>query len=247
MPLTKQDAEALLETVYATAELLGTEIRPATANMMIRDLRPYDRAEIEQSLTRCRAELSGRLTLAAVLERIPSAQQYLLPNEAWSVALQSLDEMDTIIWTQETAAAMGVARPIMEQGDKVGARMAFIAAYEREVGQAKAEGRAPEYTVSLGESKERRQEAISQGIKKGLLAAPKVKHLLPAPHGFKEPDESECPEKKARAQANIDHLRSLLVDDSSSKQAAEKERRRQEEARRQQLIEQAEQRQRGAA
>lgn len=247
MPLTKQDAEALLETVYATAELLGTEIRPATANMMIRDLRPYGLDEIEQALTRCRSELTGRLTLAAVLERMPSANQHLSPNEAWAVALQSMDDLDTIVWTKETAAAMGVARPVLEQGDKVGARMTFIDAYSREVGQAKAEGRAPEYVVSLGESKERRQDAIAQGIKAGLLAAPQVEHLLPSPHGFKDPDESDTPEQKARAQENIQRLRSLLEDDATSKQEAEAERRRQEALRRQELIDQAEQLQRGAA
>ncbi|KAA0020744.1 hypothetical protein F0A16_02850 [Salinicola corii] len=248
MPLTRQDAEGLLETVYATAELLGTEIRPATATMMIKDLRPYERAEIEQALGRCRSELTGRLTLAAVLERMPSAQQHLSPNEAWSVALQSMDEMDTIIWTQEAAAAMGVARPIMESGDKVGARMAFIAAYEREVGKAKAEGRQPEYTVSLGESKERRQETIQNGIKQGLLPATKVEHLLPAPHGFDE-DAGQTEEEKERSREAIRHMRNLLNDDSAEKQREAREYFERMEKRRQELIDQAEQqaRQRGAA
>lgn len=244
MPLTKQDADVLLETVYATAELLGTEIRPATAMMMIRDLRQYEAGEIDQALTRCRAELTGRLTLAAVLERMPSAQQHLSPNEAWSVALQSTDEMDTIIWTQETAKAMGVARPILEAGDKVGARMAFIAAYEREVGQAKAEGRQPEYQVSLGESKERRQEAIQQAVKQGLLPAPKVEHLLPAPHGFDE-DAGQTEEEKARSREAIQHMRNLLNDDEKQKQREAKEYFERIEKRRQELIRQAEER--GAA
>ena len=245
--LTKIDAEELLEQLYATAEVLGSEIKPAAASLMIRDLRQYQRGEIEQSLARCRSELTGRLTLAAILERMPSADAYLSANEAWALALSGEDDMDTIVWTEEVAAAMGVARPVLDLGDKVGARMAFIGAYEREIAQAKAEGRKPKWTVSLGYSPERRQDAISEAVKMGRLEAPKVEHLLPAPHGFKDPDEADTPEEKAKVKANINFLRSLLEDDGSAKQEAELERRRQEEVRRQELIEQAENRQRGVA
>ncbi|RUR38516.1 hypothetical protein [Vreelandella populi] len=245
--LTKIDAEQLLEQLYATAEVLGSEIKPAAASLMIRDLRQYPRAEIEQSLARCRSELTGRLTLAAILERMPSADAFLSANEAWALALSGQDDLDTIVWTEEVAAAMGVARPVLDLGDKVGARMAFIGAYDREIAKAKAEGRKPKWQVSLGYSPERRQDAISEAIKLGRLEAPEVQHLLPAPHGFKNPDDELDPEVKERAQANIKHLRSLLSDDGRAKTEAEDERRRQEEIRRQELIEQAYERKRGAA
>lgn len=245
--LTKIDAEQLLEQLYATAEVLGSEIKPAAATLMIRDLRQYPRCEIEQSLARCRSEITGRLTLAAILERMPSADAFLSANEAWALALSGEDDMDTIVWTEEVAAAMGVARPVLDIGDKVGARMAFIGAYDREVAKAKAEGRKPKWQVSLGYSPERRQDAISEAIKLGRLEAPKVEHLLPAPHGFKDPSDETDPEAKERAQASINHLRSLLDDDGQAKADAEAERRRQVEARRQELIEQANERKRGAA
>jgi hypothetical protein len=245
--LTKTDAEELLEQLYATAEVLGNEIKPAAASLMIRDLRQYERGEIEQALARCRSELSGRLTLAAILERMPSADAFMSPNEAWALALSGEDDMDTIVWTEEVAAAMGTARPVLDIGDKVGARMAFIGAYEREVAKAKAEGRTPKWQVSLGYSPERRQDAISEAIKKGRLEAPKVEHLLPSPHGFKDPDEELPPDEKERVQANIRHLRSLLDDDNDAKAEAEEERRRQLEKRRNELIKQAEDRQRGVA
>ena len=245
--LTKTDAEELLEQLYATAEVLGSEIKPAAASLMIRDLRQYPRGEIEQPLARCRSELTGRLTLAAILERMPSADAYLSANEAWALALSGEDDMDTIVWTEEVAAAMGVARPVLDLGDKVGARMAFIGAYEREIAQAKAEGRKPKWTVSLGYSPERRQDAISEAVKMGRLEAPEVEHLLPAPHGFKDPDEADTPEEKAKVKANINFLRSLLEDDGSAKHEAELERRRQLEIRRQELLQQADDRQRGVA
>lgn len=245
--LTKTDAEELLEQLYATAEVLGSEIKPAAASLMIRDLRQYQRSEIEQSLARCRSELTGRLTLAAILERMPSADAYLSANEAWALALSGQDELDTIVWTQEIANAMGAADRVLEIGDKVGARMTFIATYEREIAKAKAEGRKPQWIVSLGLSQERRQEAIQEAVKKGLLEAPKVEHLLPAPHGFKEADKGASEEEKAKVNASIRQIREMLNDDGQAKADAEEDRRRQFEARRQELLQQAEDRQRGVA
>lgn len=233
MPLTRSDAEALLEQLYATAEVLGSEIKPAAATLMVRDLRDYNRPEVEQALARCRSEITGRLTLAAILERMPSANAYLTANEAWSVALEAQDEMRTVIWTDEISQAAGVAMPILQQGDEVGARMAFIAAYDREVAKAKAEGRAPRWWPSLGESKEQRREAIEQGIKDGLLPAPKVEHLLPAPTGPATEEEGGDPEK---VKAMIASLRDLLADnDEAARQRRQEEQEAFERRRTQQL------------
>lgn len=235
MPLTKHDAEQLLEQLYATAEVLGSEIKPAAASLMIRDLRDYERPEVEQALARCRSEITGRLTLASILERMPSANAFLSANEAWSLVLESQDEARTIIWTDEIASGACVARPILDAGDKVGARMAFIGAYDRAVAAAKAEGRKPRWWPSLGESKEQRTEAIEQGIKDGRLPAPKVEHLLPAPERPATVEEGGDPEK---VNAMIQQLRNVLDDSNeTARQAREDERQRQEERREWMLVE----------
>ncbi|MHB0774283.1 hypothetical protein [Halomonas sp. WWR20] len=243
MPLTKQDAEQLLEQLYATAELLGSEIKPGAASLMIRDLRNHSAQEVKKALARCRSELTDRLTLAAILERIPSANAFLSPNEAWALALTSLDEYETVVWTKETAEAMGIAQPILDLGDKVGARMAFISAYERKVEEVKTEQRQPEWQVSLGYSPERRQEAIQQAVSKGLLPAPKVEHLLPAPVGFDE-DTADTPEETKKRQKNIRYLRDLLNGMDEGKRSAEEEHAHQIEERRKELLAQAEEQER---
>lgn len=213
MTLTKHDAEQLLEQLYATAEVLGSEIKPAAASLMIRDMRDYQRAEIEQALARCRSEITGRLTLAAILERMPSANAYLSANEAWGLALTGLDDRQTVVWTQEVATAMGAARPVLDQGDKVGARMAFISAYEREVGAAKAEGREVKWQVSLGYDPAGRKAAIEEAVKEGRLPAPKVEHLLPAPELTGGDDDTDVPpEEQKRRKAAVNKLREILAD-----------------------------------
>lgn len=242
MPLTRQDAEALLEQLYATAEVLGSEIKPAAASLMVRDLRDYERGEVEQALSRCRSEINGRLTLAAILDRMPSANAWLSPNEAWALALEAQDEVRTVIWTDEIARASGAAQPILEGGDKVGARMAFIAAYEREVAAAKAKGESPRWWPSLGSSPELRREAIEQGVADGLLPAPKVEHLLPAPTGPATEEEGGEPEK---VRAMIQQLRDVLHDnDEASRRRRAEEERRQEE-RREWMLAEAEKRMAG--
>jgi hypothetical protein len=45
-------------------------------------------------------------------------------NEAWALVLASRDETDTVVWTEQIAEAAGIARPIIDAGDDVGARMA---------------------------------------------------------------------------------------------------------------------------
>src|SRR3546814_7492643 len=52
-------------------------------------------------------------------------------DEAWALAYRAADEAETVIWTEETAQALAAAWPVLQAGDKVGARMAFKGAYDR--------------------------------------------------------------------------------------------------------------------
>lgn len=244
MPLTRHDAEQLLEQLYATAEVLGSEIKPAAASLMIRDMRQYDRSEVEQALARCRSEINGRLTLAAILDRMPSANAWLSPNEAWALALDAQDDVRTVIWTDEIARAAGVAQPVLDQGDKVGARMAFIAAYEREVAAAKAEGGAPRWWPSLGSSPELRREAIEKGVKDGLLPAPKVEHLLPSPAGPAAAEEGGDPEK---VQAMLQQLRDVLNNNDEESRQRRAEQELKQEERREWMLAEADRRMAGGS
>jgi hypothetical protein len=233
MPLTAEQYEQVLELVYATAEVLGHEMRPSAGMLIAEDLAAYPLAEIRQALARCRAELHGRLTLAAIMERLPSANAHLLPNEAWALALTSMDEQETVVWTPEIAKAFGAARPVLEGGDKVGARMAFIAAYERELALAKAGGLRPEWQVSLGHDPQRRQIVLEEAVAAGRLPAPKVQHLLPPP--------DEPPTKQARAQRQhvVAKLRELINRPGQEAARMRAEAREQEERRRAELLAQA--------
>lgn len=88
---------------------------------------------------------------------------------AWSLALRVEDENETIIWTDEIASAWSIAKPLLDHGEVVGARMAFKQAYEKLVMHARQVGRPVNHSVSLGFDAERRNEVIANAIQQGLI------------------------------------------------------------------------------
>ena len=170
----------ITRALAVTAELTGTELSVVALQAMERELGSYPVAAVTTALTRCRRELTGRLTLAAVLERIESADGRPTANEAWGIALSGFDEAMTIITNQEINAAMSVARPIMDADDEVGARMAFRDSYERTVTENRNQGVNPEWYPSMGSDKRLRASVVAGAVERGLLPRSYIAEL-PAP------------------------------------------------------------------
>ncbi|WP_225547290.1 hypothetical protein [Chromobacterium violaceum] len=168
----------ILEAVAVTAELTGAEFSAAAQAVMVRDLLGYPKESVLRALSRCRRELTGRLTLAAILDRLDDGRPGA--DEAWGVVARALgDESETVVWTEEMAAAAAPARELMMLGDKVGARMAFRDAYERIVSDARSERRSVTWRVSPGSDAERRVAAIVRAVELGRLPAAQAQLLLP--------------------------------------------------------------------
>ncbi len=179
--MTLDEKEQLVDMITITAEVMGQELKPGAIMMMVNDLMGYDFPTVARALDRCRRELSGRLTLKAILDIIAPGGEWLTGDEAWSQALPARDERNTVIWTDEARRAWFVALEPLQLGDKVGARMAFLAAYNREVAEAKNAGRRPQFTPSIGDDALLRDAAIRQAQEKGLLAKPAEQPALPPP------------------------------------------------------------------
>lgn len=99
-------------------------------------------------------------------------------NEAWALVLASHDEAETVVWTEQIAEAAGIAQPVLDAGDEVGARMAFRDAYDRILRERPD---APKWFASLGTDHGRRTAAIEKAIRAGLLTQSHAAGLLPAP------------------------------------------------------------------
>lgn len=174
--LADHEQDRLVELLVITAEVIGDQLRPTTAAYMVRDLSCYPLAQLERALEGCRRELKGRLSLAAVLERIDDGHP--APNEAWAVAIQAADERNTVVWTTLTQQAWNTALPLVQAGDKIAARQAFLETYTRLVKEARAARLPASYAPSLGFDLTSRNAALTDAVSKGLLAHDQVSDHL---------------------------------------------------------------------
>lgn len=180
--MTLEEKEQVLRTLVATAEVMGGEMKPTTALVMAQDLDEYPFHEVMTALNRVRKEATGKLTLKAIIDMLSPGRDWLSANEAWSLALPAADERNTVVWTREARDAFNIALPLLEEGDKIGARMAFIAAYDRSVSIAKAAGGAPNVEVSEGWDKQLRVVAVDQAVNRGILPPPRKEEALALPN-----------------------------------------------------------------
>lgn len=161
--------------------ITGNEISPIALDVMVEDLIPYGVEAVKVALTRCRRECRGRMALADILERLTAADGRPDADEAWMTALQAEDESATVVWTGETAQAFAIARPALEIRDKIGARMAFKAAYDRLVQDARDRGEPAKWSASLGWDAEQRRNVLEAAVDCKRLPASYAAGLLPSP------------------------------------------------------------------
>ena len=206
--MTEHEQERVTQLLVATAEIMGTELKPGAVMMMVSDLAEYEFAAVAMALTRCRKELTGRLTLKAILDILAPAGGWMTANEAWSIALPAVDERNTVVWTKEARDAFSIAKPLLDAGDKVGARMAFIAAYDRNVAQSKLTGAAPQQEISAGWDPGLREIAVRQAQTNGLLPPPKEQPALPAPG---EAEQAAMTSSRERIAAGLKKLAASMV------------------------------------
>ncbi|RON48571.1 hypothetical protein BK666_09105 [Pseudomonas frederiksbergensis] len=176
--LSSEEKSQLVDALCVTAEAMGTTLSPGAAKMMVDDLARFRVDELVIALRACRHEVTGRLTLAAIMQRVQAADGRPGKDEAWSIALAANDQFDTVVMTEEILLAMSVAEPVLHQGDKVGARMAFISAYERLVCAARQQLKPTDWHVSMGFDPQRRVMAIDQAVLMQRLSPDVAKQTL---------------------------------------------------------------------
>ncbi|MEC4749011.1 hypothetical protein [Methylomicrobium sp. Wu6] len=90
--------------------------------------------------------------------------QHLSVDEAWAIAVKMADEYETVVCTQEIMDAWQAARSVLDLVDDVGARMAFLAAYERFSKCGK-----PKWLISQGRDKSLQLARVSEAVMQGRL------------------------------------------------------------------------------
>jgi hypothetical protein len=187
--MRESDVDAFVE-MLSDVYGLYPNAKPLTEGqvaMFVRAVRDYSMRQIRADFdAHVRSADRGRFPplpadVIAQIERRAADDGRPGAEEAWATAIRGADEAETIVWTNETAAAWSIAKPVFDLGDEVGARMAFKDAYGRLVAAARAGGKAAVWQPSLGHDPQRRAAALGTAVASGLLPAPSVAGLLPPP------------------------------------------------------------------
>lgn len=90
-------------------------------------------------------------------------------------------EETTVVWTKECKDAHSVAAPLLEQGDKVAARMAFLESYRKLTADARANHTPVSWEISLGWDAKGREGPLLAAVAQGRLPLERVTQFLPMP------------------------------------------------------------------
>ena len=173
---TKTISSAVFDALTVCCEITGTELSITARKTMCADLAQYPKEQVLKALNRCRRELTGRLTLAAILQRLDTG----LPSadEAFGLLTEGWDNEDLTVVVPAIAqlAAGSGAYALYRNGDKTGARMAFRSAYERMA----ADTVRADWTVSAGNDRAQLTAAVMAAVKDGKLTQEAAAGHLPS-------------------------------------------------------------------
>lgn len=163
--------------IAGSFEMQAKPITTATIDMIIKTFELFDYNTLKTAINK--VLMKGQLvTTATVLPIIQKCDGRMESDEAWSRSLLAFDESATIVWTDEMSAAWGAAEDLYNNGDRVGARMAFKQCYERLVEENRLNRVPLNYWISYGTDVQRRIGAIDKARLEGLISNDKANSLI---------------------------------------------------------------------
>jgi hypothetical protein len=240
-----EEFSALLDAAY---DLIGVgqnkTISSGAKAMFFKAMAKYSIEQFRMALNaHCMDKQRGRFTPkpADIIEQIDGmtgGDGRPTDDEAWAIALTSQNEEDTVVWTSETAEAFAICQPVLDTGDKVGARMAFKDAYNRLVVASRIAGLPAQWSVSLGWDMAKREAVVAKAVTSGLLSAPMATALLPN-YSQSSGQQDECPEGLQRLKEEMARMNALREQEAAAWELAKKAERDAENERKRVLAEQA--------
>ena len=179
--MNKNDLDEFIKIWKAASAVYNINLTDEAIGLSFQVLSRYELPDIRKSLSSFLSSSQFAPKPADIVNLLASSDGRPTADEAWSIAIDSFDEYKTVVMNDEISTALTQAQGIYNDGDKVGARMAFKAAYERNISVARAEGLKPKWWPSIGFDVQGRRPALEKAVINGLLEAKSVNHLLPAP------------------------------------------------------------------
>jgi hypothetical protein len=218
--MREADKKEFAEIIKASLKMKRIDADSTMLRMFWSALLPYSIEQVRKGLdTYFAGKPQFSLEPGHIIEAIAQNQPDSRPGaeEAW--AIYPHDEHSSAVISEEMAEAMHIARPLLEEGDRIGARMAFKEAYTRIVAVNKSNGVAVHWFPSLGTDKEGREEAMRDAVAKGRITQTHAESLLPAPKSVLEnmlpelrllTDNGLTEEQREKARTRMAEIRAKL-------------------------------------
>ena len=181
----KQDYDKFESMLGDVAAMFGKTMSTTQTAMYFRALSQYPLEAMQLALDAhvCSSERGRFMPLPAdLILQLESIRFDGRPiaEEAWSSAIKSLDENETIVWTEETAEAWySCANELMLVGDKFNASRGFISKYDELVSIARKQNKPVVWQVAQGYDKDKRDQVIREAYKAKKITQAQAIILLP--------------------------------------------------------------------
>ena len=161
----------------ATLEVTGTKLSDQAVNLMLNRLSRECPEAVKHALSRCAEECRYKVTLADILGRLPDRDNEAPtdPELAWQIALRELwpsTEEQTIVVAEAIFVSFPWGHCIVE--DKIGARMAFKAAYPDKLARF-----GSQIIVVEGTDKASKEATVLEAAKNGKISVNQAMAILP--------------------------------------------------------------------
>jgi hypothetical protein len=171
----------VIKSLMVVIEMTRAEVGDAAQQMILDELSGYPKDLALKALHKCLKELRpGQFYIGAVLDRIDLGHPS--PELAWAMASKAADEGEAVLWTDMMAQAWGQVYPLVAEGDKIAARMAFKECYGAALEDAQLHRRMPVWELSPGTDRKRTNEVLAMAVRQGHISLECAEVLaLPTP------------------------------------------------------------------
>lgn len=162
------DKQRFTEIISMLASIFEKGVDSSMATAWWKLMEPYSIADFETvAMDYMRGDNAFMPKPGQIIALIQRRDGRPTPEEAWN--LVKFEESETNVWTREMATSFWAAFDSGSNGDRIGARMAFLEVYKREVSAARAQGESPTWTISLGHDKAGREKSILDAVESGKI------------------------------------------------------------------------------
>jgi hypothetical protein len=154
----------VVETIFAMADFYGKKLSPVIAQIYLDSLAKYDAQKVVSALQDWFTKMTHFPKVSEIVETIEPAGMtgWPEPDAAWAMVPKSENESGVV--TSEMLAALREVMWLINEGDIVGACMAYKKIYSDLVKVAKAEKRPINWFLSGGHDHSTRTRALIDGV-----------------------------------------------------------------------------------